>query len=280
MSDDLHDATKIGELLGAAGREVGQVFELLVQRGLAGAFPRRLGDSYTHEAGLKAPGKALKSEWIAAQTPGRTKMACMAAMLSWLDARDGETIAETDTFACDARSYFFGLPFAPETVVAAARELKDQGLITGTWGGPVLRPAITNLGKVVLTRHGGDLVEWEASKQAGGTNVSVNGSTGINIATNSPGLTQTITVTSTSEQVLNLAAALEQMLPILQLDEAQYASATDLVAQLRNAVPEAETNPSKLRALLGMVRDIGINAAGGAAGSGLVLLVEQVAHHL
>lgn len=116
--DELHDATKIAELVGSEGRDVGQVFELLVQYGLASAFPRRLSDSYTHDAGLKATGKAKKSEWIAAQTPGQTKRACVAALLSWLDARDGETISRTDDFARDVRAYYFGVPFEPSMIAA------------------------------------------------------------------------------------------------------------------------------------------------------------------
>ncbi len=283
MDDELHDATKIAELVGSEGRAVGQVFELLVQQGLADAFPRRLSDSYTHDARLKATGMAKKSEWIAAQTPGRTKRACVAALLSWLDARDGETISSTDDFTHDVRAYFFGIPFKPSTIVAAAKELKDLDLIkgTGTWGGPVMRPAITTLGKVVVGRHGGDLVEWQAAAQGNGGGISIHNSTGVAVANNSPNASQSIIVTANvADQVLNLAAALQAMIPVLQLEPAQEASAYGLVVQLQQSAPEIDSSPGKVKQLVSAVRDIAVNAAGGAAGSALVALAEQVASNL
>lgn len=280
--DDLVQSSVLAEQFSVSPEAVGHAFDILSGKGLVRTFERTLAETFTGEAMRTANGKSLVSQWDALRSAGRTKRACMAAMLSWLDAHEGESIAGTDSFAGDVRSYFFGLPFSSEYLVAAARELKEHGLIsgTGTWGGPVLRPAITTLGKVVLARHNGDLVEWEASRQASGTTVSVSGSTGVAIATNSPGATQTVTVVSASEQVLNLASALEAMMPILQLEPAQFASATGLVAQLREAAPEAETNPSKVKALVGMVRDVATNAVGGAAGSALFALAEQVAQSL
>ncbi|MGA9746338.1 MAG: hypothetical protein WBQ50_02670 [Nocardioides sp.] len=282
MDDELHDATEIAELVGSEGRDVGQVFELLVQQGLAGAFPRRLSDSYTHDAGLKATGKAKKSEWIAAQTPGRTKRACVAALLSWFDARDGETISSTDDFAGDVRAYYFGIPFESSTIVAAAKELKNLDLIkgTGTWGGPVMRPAITTLGKVVVARHGGDLIDWQAATQGNG-GISIHNSTGVAVANNSSNASQSITVTTNvADQVLNLAAALQAMIPVLELEPAQEASAHGLVVQLQQSAPESESSPRKVKQLVSAVRDIAVNAAGGAAGSALVALAEQVASNL
>lgn len=282
MSDDLHDARKIGELLDVTGREVGQVFDLLLQEGLAGAHPARLGDSYTHGAGLTAAGKAKRAEWLAAQGAGRARRACAAALLNWLDAHDRERVSGTDKFVEDVRSYYFGVPFEPSVIAACARELKELDLIkgVGTWGGPVVRPELTPLGRLVVSRYGGDVVEWQLANQGGG-GISIHNSTGVAVATNSPGASQSVTVTTNAaDQVLNLAAALEAMLPVLGLEPAQEASARGLVVQLQQVAPEVEADPGKVKRLVGAVRDVAVNAAGGAAGTALVALADQVAGSL
>lgn len=140
-----------------------------------------------------------------------------------------------------------------------------------------MRPAITTLGKVVVARRGGDLVDWKAATSGNG-GISIHNSTGVAVPDNSPNASQSIAATTNvADQALNLAAALQAEIPALQLEPAQEASAHDLVVQLQQSAPESESSPDKAKQLVSAVRDI---AAGGAAGSALVVLAEQVATNL
>lgn len=284
MRDDvLEQATLLAESLGAEPEQVAHAFDELSSRGLVRTFEWSLADVYTTQAQRTAAGKGLVGNWDAQRSGGRVKSRCSAALLSWLEAHDGDTISSTDQFALDVRAFYFGVPFEPKVTARAAEELTALGLITGiqTWGDAVIRPEITPLGKLVVARYGGDVMQWQASQGSRGTTVNVHGSTGVVVAANSPGANQSVTVaTNVSEQVLNLAAALEAILPVLRLEPAQEASARGLVVQLQQAAPEAESDPRKVGKLVSAVRDIAVSAAGGAAGSALLALAEQVAGSL
>lgn len=278
------DCVEIAHALTCGPDEVRDVFEWLVAADMAGHTPLRGGDTQPHDAFLNAHGKARVREWQAARTPGRTKRACEAALLAWLDARDGETIPSTNDLLKDVRGYYFGEPFSDDTIGQAAKEVLDHGLIRGhrTSVPGVLRPAITPLGRAVLTQHGGDLGAWLAtsSGQRGDT-FHISNSTGVTVANRSPGAQQSVHVTTDArEQILNVASALEQMTPALGLGPADVARAAGLVGQLREAAEVVEEEPERARGLLNTVKAIAVNGTGSAAGTALVALVEAVAHSL
>lgn len=281
MAQGETDCVDIAHALPCGPDEVQDVFSWLVAENLAGHSQLRGGDKGPHDASLNAHGRAVVRKWEAASTPGRMKRAGEAALLSWLDAHDGERIASTDDLANDVRGFYFGEPFSAELLREAAREVSKLELITGTrtWGGPVLRPRITPLGRGVVSQHRGDLGAWlAATSLGGGDTFHISNSTGVTVANRSPDAQQSVYVsTDAREQVLNLASALEQMTSALGLEPADVVRAAGLVGQLRDAAEVVVTEPEKARGLLNTVKTIAVNGTGSAAGTALVSLVEAVA---
>ncbi len=277
------DCVEIAHSLTGDPEQVGRVFEHLISQGLAHGFPKRLSDTYQHDAGLTAEGHARVSAMHAARTPGAMKRGCTAAMLAWLDANDGVMITSTDDLQQDVRGHFYGEPFTTDLLRLAAHDLRTHGLIRGITSafGPVGRPEIDPLGRAVHVKHGGDLGAWQADTGGGGTTITVTGSTGVTVANHSPAAEQTVHVTTDArEQVLNLAAALEQMTPALGLADVDLARAAGLVGQLREAAEVVDTDPGRSRRLLDTVKVIATEGAGSAAGTALVALVDAVAQNL
>lgn len=280
------DVYNVAQVLGVEPAAVGDVYRALVDRRLATTFTRRAGAEFPEDATLTGSGRALLSEWNAARTPSGTKRACIAAMLDWLDANDGVAIQSSDDFARDVRAHFYGQRFDIDVQIGVARDLHSQKLLTGTpiggGSGPVIQPQITTLGRVVSTKHAGDLVSWQSATDGGSrTTINVSGSTGVTVASNSPGAQQSVHVTTdVSEQLLNLAAALEQMMTSLGLGPADFAAANGLVPQLREAAGEAEADPGKARRLLETFKAVVVNGTGSAAGTALVALAQQISENL
>lgn len=277
------DSVEIAHALTGSPEEVGRVFQHLIAQGLAKGFALRVGDQWPEDAVLTPEGRALVSSMRAARTPGVIKRSCNAAMLAWLDANEGVTIFSTEELHSDVRGHFYGEAIPMTVGHDVARELHKHGLISGspTGQGPVLRPAITALGRAVHTQHSGDLGTWQAASSGGGTTIHVTGSTGVTVANNSPGAQQSVRVTTDArEQVVNLAAALEQMLPSLGLAPADFASASGLVAELREAAEMVESEPGRARRLVETVKAIAVNGTGSAAGTALVALADQIARNL
>jgi hypothetical protein len=278
------DSVEIAHALTGSPEEVARVFQHLIAKGLAHGFQMREGDQWPYDAGLTSEGRALVASMQAARTPGALKRSCTAAMLAWLDANDGVRIQSTEQFLSDVRAHFYAEPFPETTASQVAQDLHKHGLCTGspTWGGPVMRPQITPLGRAVYMQHGGDLGAWHASASGGtSTTINVTGSTGVTVANNSPGSQQTVHVSTDSrEQILNLAAALEQMLPALRLEPVDFARASGLVVELAEAAEAVDSDPGRARRLLGVVRDVATQGAGSAAGTALVALADAVAQSM
>jgi hypothetical protein len=252
--------------------------------GLITTSPLTLADRYPSNAILTGIGRGEVSDWNAARSAGKTQRACEAAMLSWLDAHEGEQILSTDEFKGDVRAHMYGEPFTDEVLMKAARTLHQHGLISGspTFGGATLRPAITPMGRGVVAQHNGNIAAWlGSSRSGGGDTFHITGSTGVTVANRSPGAQQSVHVTTDArEQVLNIAAALEQMMPSLGLEPADQAKAFGLVGQLKEAAEQVEEKPGRVRSLIESVKQIAVAGTGAAAGTGLVALAEVVLHSI
>jgi len=114
-------------------------------------------------------------------------------------------------------------------------------------------------------------------------NITVTGSTGINDASNSPGATQTVTVTLTGEmrrQILTVADYLDQTAAQLGAPAEELARVPQLVAELRIAAGGPAADRGKLRQLLNTARQLAIGAAGAPLGAGLEALIHQAARAL
>ncbi len=278
---ELKDADDIAIALGVPAAEVQEVFAQLIDRELADHSPLRMSDRAPHDAYLTTKGRAQARGWTATDTPARRREGCTAAMLAWLNAIDGSSVSSTDALAKDVRGSFFGDPFCEDLMQEVARELKDRELIRGisAWGGAVMRPEITPLGRGVLAKYKGDLATWEIERGGSrGDTITITGSTGVNLASRSPGAQQSVEVTIDARDKLeNLAAALEAMYPeVLGLGAAEMATAAGLVVQLREAAEVVGTEPGRARRLLETLKEIAVSGTGSAAGSGLVALAESL----
>jgi hypothetical protein len=101
---------------------------------------------------------------------------------------------------------------------------------------------------------------------------------GVAVAVNSPGAVQTVSVTQDHrQQLIGLAAAFEQMLPVLGLSDAQLNEARTIIGDLREVDPERE--PSRVTRLLQGAGNLAVAGAGNAAGTGIVALIQQIVEH-
>lgn len=271
----------VAAALEADDDEVARAFLSLEANGLVETGDHRASLKYPFSAVATPSGRSVAAGWRTKSTPGRLKRECIAAMLAWLDANDGVRIVATDKFLGDTRAYCYGQPFAERLIVETARELHRRELIRGGiagWGGGILRPHITPLGTQVARTYGGDLVAWEAAQHVptGATTFNIYDSTGVAVTSNSPGSTQTVhTMSNRSEQVLNLANALEQATPVLGLSPEDVDRAAGLVRDLRASAEVADTEPERAKGFIEAVKRIAVSGTGSALGTGIVALATQ-----
>ena len=158
----------------------------------------------------------------------------------------------------------------------AARWLTERSYLAGVADRPV------------ITEEGEKLVENGRSASAdpravGSTHITVTGSSGVNIASHSPGATQAAVVTMTSEarrHLLNVADYLDQTGPQLGIADEQAAQVPELINELRSVADSPEADRAKLADLLDTVRLLAVGVASVPLGAGLEALVLQAIHAL
>lgn len=275
---DFARSTTIAESLGAAGAQIGEAFDQLAEEGLAVTAERRLAPGYTTDAKLTAAGLTTVERWTAA-TRSTLIRACASALLSWLDSLDTNRGTTTEAFLADVRGSYFGEPFPRRLVGDVTTELRDLGLIKamGSMQDRLLMGELTSLGRTVLSRYGGDVEAWQHARTTGAPSVSIQNSSGVNVAQNSPHAHQTAVLSAdVREQMGTLAAAAEQIIPTLALDPADQAAAIGHVAELRELAASPGTSTPKARKAVTALRDIVVNATGSATGAALVALADRV----
>lgn len=283
LAADVNDGIEIAHAIGSGPEEVGQAIVHLENAGLAGTPRAKMGERHPQRAAPSARGRALVSAWDAKRTPGQIEEACRAAMLAWLYANRGQIVASTFDLATNVRGHYYGERFDDNALKETGRILLRQNLIsgTGTAQGPILHPAITLDGQVVHTQHGGDLLAWRSAGSTGATTYNISNSTGVNLAHQSPGATQSVVVNAaTLADVRTLAGALDRLRSEIDWDPLAYAQAAGIAQQLEAAANAPTPDRSRLRELVAAARDVGVNATGGAAGAGLVALAEHILHRL
>lgn len=158
----------------------------------------------------------------------------------------------------------------------AARWLHQHGYITG----PIDQPEITPEGERMVEN------DRPVSKDAaapGGTNITVTSSSGVNIASHSPGATQATVVTVTGEarqHLLSLADYLDQTAGQLGLAADRAVAVPGLVSELKAAASEPAGDRTKLARLLDTMRQLAVGAASVPLGAGLQALINQAVHAL
>jgi hypothetical protein len=273
------------EGMGADPASVAEIFDLFETAGW-GETQRYLGSKYTAEIMINGAGKAVLREYAEqSRARGRQINACTDALLDWLYEHDGERVSSSD-FATDPRANYLGEPFDASIIREAAKSLKDQGLSTGTgtMQGVMLRMSITPAGRDVVDAFGSDVRAWrtrELTGRQGDVNVRVDGSSAVTVAVHSPGASQTATVTTTDHrtQIIGLADAFEQTLPVLGLSGGDQEEAERLIVELRQIGEDDEPEPGRIRKLLDGVKSMAVVGTGNAAGTGIVALAEQIAQN-
>jgi hypothetical protein len=219
--------------------------------------------------------------------PAARRPAARDALLRWLYERAaaGEHVPYLHNFWESGYARFLstrGDFFAIAEIDDASRWLRDEGYISGpeAAGGGIVRPRIEAKGERLVEN---DRSASEDRTAAGGTNITVTGSTGVSVATNSPGATQTVTVALTGEmrrQILTVADYLDQTAAQLGAPAEELARVPELIAELRIVAGGPAADRGKLRQLLDTARQLAIGAAGAPLGAGLEALVHQAARAL
>jgi hypothetical protein len=182
---------------------------------------------------------------------------------------------------------YYGIHFTAQEMDAATTWLQEKGLIVGVASfGP------GGLHRIRVTPAGEDIAERGFSVNAvmaptpatdSPVTINVHNSTGVNVAANSPGATQTATVTMTADNraaVLKLADAVEQYLPHLGLAAPQVVEAQATARDLRDMAQADTADRTRLSRLIDAVKGVAIGGTGGALGDGLVALAQQTAQLL
>lgn len=213
----------------------------------------------------------------------RRRMAARDALLHWLYEchASGNPRPVASDISKTGYGSFFGLAFNEQELNDAALWLLDFGFINGSkaWGPGVPRPAITPLGQQVA--ESGRSVNDESSSTVaadapGAVNITISDSQNVNLAANSSGATQSMTLNiDNRKQIVAVADALEQSLPLLGLDEAEASEAKVVARGLRQIIAEPEPDRGRIKQLLDKASSVAIAGAGSAIGAGIAALAQQ-----
>lgn len=217
-------------------------------------------------------------------TVGRRR-AARDAILQWLyNAKAAGTASPVlTTTSLGSYGLYYGHPFTEQEVADAAVWLREQGYLRGSAssGGGIPRPTIAAVGEQVVEDGRSVNDRAPATADVPAVAINVTGSQGVNIAANSPGATQSVTLTKDQrQQILTVADALQAMAPSLGLTPEHAAQAERDVVELREAAADPTADPGRVRGVLEQVRDTAVSAAASGMGNALVALVDQTVRAL
>lgn len=271
----------VAEALGVLVPDVVDSTEALAAEGLANPPEGMVASA--NSAWLTAAGRRLASGWDAnRRSVRRRRSACRDAMLDWL-YEVPQRPTDARGLLVDTRGWFFGQQFTDANVGEAVTHLHGIGLVEASTiaEGPPVQPFLSEEGKECVERYDSSVAAYLDRKRGGGTNISVTGSQGVNVAADSAGAQQSVTITSnTRQQLVQIADALDATRPVLGLSTEDDERAQAIVLRLRDEAERDEGDPSKMQRLLQDVRTIAVSGSGSAAGMGIIALAQQVAHAL
>lgn len=212
--------------------------------------------------------------------PRKRAQAARSSVLQWLydEYLMGTSSPNISGFFNSKYGTFYGSVFSEGEITQATRHLRDQQLIQGkaAMGGPIVRPQIAP--------HGIETIEHEdkpaaliASERASVTYINnFNNDGPVNLANNSPGAQQSITLTNTQINDARMAtSAFSQTLPVLNIPEERQAEAKQVIADLEEETAAPTPQPGKLKSLLNKVIELAVlGTAEGAVGA-VVSLAEK-----
>lgn len=172
-------------------------------------------------------------------------------VLAWLyELRlEGATIAEAKPAAFMEATSWSDTEVTRDEVNAALEWLMEEGYVdgTGTMQRIVLRPKLTPYGEKYAA-SGKSVRDLPGVAEVQNPYLHIEGSSGVAVAFNSPGATQTVNVQRKVEQARTLADAIEQGLPAVT-DEQVRAAAEELVSDLRGESNSDSPSPGRLKTL-------------------------------
>ncbi|MEC3853457.1 hypothetical protein [Paenarthrobacter ureafaciens] len=216
-------------------------------------------------------GTAKAREIATASTnAGKRRLALRNGIVDWLSSV-GEPSGLSD-FVDDPRASFFGVPYTQDELSAAAEYLQDKEMVKGyaAWGGEILRPSLTSDGIDCADSYSADVQSYLNRSQtvANNTNVTVHGSTGVNIAANSNYVNQSVGISQeTVNKIKKIVDSFQQARPLLELDAENDTKLTQVVADIQAEVDRPVPDTNKLKGFLQTLHSIGVGAAGDALGS-------------
>ncbi len=267
----------VAEALAAPIEEVIEITNSLHAQGLANA-PDRLVPSEGN-AWLNSQGKAVAAEWQTRRNSrAQRRTACRDAALDWLYAQPKD-IPDATGFLADVRSHYFGEQFTEDELVDAVEYLRNVGLVTGfdSSAPMLLRPRVTEDGMSCVERFDSSVAAWQDRDRGRveTTSYHFTGNQGLNFAQESPGAQQSVTIsTDARRQVLQVADALEQTLPVLQLAPDDEREAVATVRELRDVV-ETPEDVGRAEKALRAAKRLAVSGAAQAAGAGIGVLAEE-----
>lgn len=206
----------------------------------------------------------------------RRRAARDAALYGLHDQIDRSGQAELSVPALGVWGAFYGDPFSDHEVYEAGTWLLDQRFISGspTWGGPVVRPDLTPRGERVVANKRSVNEETEGSSN-GATHTTIH-QTGTGHVALAAGAYSELAATvhqgfsqDQRQQVLDVAASLAALAPLLGLDEPTRAQAERVHQDLRAAVQDPEPDPGLIQRSLEQVRDLAVLGTASAFGNSL-----------
>ncbi|MDQ0730442.1 hypothetical protein [Arthrobacter sp. B1I2] len=210
----------------------------------------------------------------------RRAQAVRSAVLQWLydESLDGKSSPNISGFSSSKYGSFYGTTFTEGEIAQATRYLREEQLLQGkaAMGGGVIRPQITTYGMQRI-EHEDKPATVLASERASVTYINnFNNDGPVNLATNSPGAQQSITLTTTQINGARMAAsAFSQTLPILGIPENRQTEAKQVIAELEDETAAVTPQPGKLKSLLNKVIELAVlGTAEGAVGA-VVSLAEK-----
>lgn len=206
-------------------------------------------------------------------TVGRWR-AARDAVLRWLYDRKvaGEPSPVMTRDGLGGTARYYGHAFTDQELDDAAAWLEENGYLrgSGSWGGGVPRPSITASGEQVVEsgRSVHDVTPATTVADAPAVSINVTGSSGVNVAANSPGATLSTNLTQDQRhQVVQLADALDQMRgQVLGLDPHNVEAAGEVAERLRALAGEPAPDRGRLRAALDQTAEIAVSGTAKAAG--------------
>lgn len=173
------------------------------------------------------------------------------AVLAWLyELRvEGATIAEAKTAAFMEATSWSDTAVTREELNAALEWLMVEGYVdgTGTMQRIVLRPHLTPYGEKYAA-SGKSVRDLPGVADVQSPYLHIESSSGIAVAFNSPGATQTVNVQQKVEQARTLADAIEQALPAIA-DVQVRGAAEQLVSEIRGESNSDSPSPGRLKTL-------------------------------